>query len=115
LVNAAILRTSLQQGGTAGFLLAAVSSLGDLIYFTLAVSGAAGVFGWMPLRWALWLAGTGVLLVLAWRNAQGGGPAAADLPRMPACPQRSAVHPDHHRRRPGAGLPERDSRVRSRA
>src|SRR5215472_5962174 len=67
LVNVAILRTSLQQGGTAGFLLAAGSSLGDLVYFTLAVFGATTVLGFSAVRWVLWLAGTGVLLVLAWR------------------------------------------------
>jgi L-lysine exporter family protein LysE/ArgO len=70
LVNVAILRTSLQRGGLAGFLLGAGSSIGDLIYFTLAAAGATAVLGWAPVRWILWLAGTAVLLALAWRMAR---------------------------------------------
>ena len=70
IVNVAVLETSLQRGGTAGFLLGVGSCLGDLIYFTLAVLGAAALLEWKPMRWALWIFGTAVLLVLAWRMAR---------------------------------------------
>jgi L-lysine exporter family protein LysE/ArgO len=70
LVNVAILRTSLQRGGWAGFLLGVGSSIGDFVYFTLAVFGAAAVLKWQPIRLVLWLAGTSVLLWLAWRMAR---------------------------------------------
>ena len=70
IVNVAILRTSLQRGGLAGFLLGSGSSVGDLIYFALAVFGATAVLAWTPIRWVLWLTGTGVLLLLAWRMAR---------------------------------------------
>ena len=70
IVNVAILRTSLQRGSLAGFLLGAGSSLGDLIYFALAVFGATAVLRWTPVRWVLWLAGTTVLFLLAWRMAR---------------------------------------------
>jgi L-lysine exporter family protein LysE/ArgO len=67
LVNVAVLRTALRQGGTAGFLLGVGSCAGDLIYFTLAVFGAATLMAWPPFRWSLWILGTAVLLFLAWR------------------------------------------------
>ena len=44
--------------------------MGDLVYFMLAVAGAAALLQWRPFRWALWLFGTAVLLFLAWRVAR---------------------------------------------
>jgi L-lysine exporter family protein LysE/ArgO len=70
LVNVATLRTALQQGGTAAFLLGVGSCIGDLIYFTLAGLGAAALTAWAPFRWALWLFGTSTMLFLAWRMAK---------------------------------------------
>ena len=70
IVNVAVLRTALRQGGTAAFLLGLGSCVGDLVYFMLAVAGAAALLQWRPFRWALWLFGTGVLLFLAWRVAR---------------------------------------------
>ena len=67
IVNVAILRTSLQKGGTAGFLVGLGSSAGDMVYFTLAVFGAAALLRYPPVRWGLWVAGTCTLLFLAWR------------------------------------------------
>ena len=67
IVNVAVLRITLGQGGTAGFLLGIGSWLGDLVYFTLAVVGATTLLKWQAVRLALWLFGTGVLLTLAWR------------------------------------------------
>jgi L-lysine exporter family protein LysE/ArgO len=67
LVNAAVLRTTFERGAVAGFLVGLGSGLGDLVYFTAALLGVAALLAWEPLRWALWLGGTVVLLVLAWR------------------------------------------------
>ena len=67
LVNAVVLRTTLERGAVAGFLVGLGSGLGDLVYFTAALLGVAALLAWEPLRWALWLGGTVVLLVLAWR------------------------------------------------
>jgi L-lysine exporter family protein LysE/ArgO len=67
LVNVAILRTALRSGGTAAFLVGVGSSLGDLVYFSLSVAGATALLAWAPVRWAFWLLGTVVLLVLAYR------------------------------------------------
>src|SRR6185503_10252910 len=67
LVNAAILKTSLERGAMAGFLVGLGSGLGDLVYFSAALLGVAALLAWEPLRWALWLGGTAVLFVLAWR------------------------------------------------
>jgi L-lysine exporter family protein LysE/ArgO len=69
-VNLAILRASLRHGGSAGFLIGLGSCAGDLVYFALSLAGAAAVLRWTPVRWALWLFGTGVLLFLAWRMAR---------------------------------------------
>jgi L-lysine exporter family protein LysE/ArgO len=67
LVNVATLRTALQHGGTAGFVLGIGSAVGDFVYFALSVAGAAALLDWAPVRRTLWLAGTAVLLFLAWR------------------------------------------------
>ena len=66
-VNAAVLEISLQQGGAAGFVLGAGSCAGDLVYFAIAIFGAAALLEWRPVHWALWIFGTGALLWLAWR------------------------------------------------
>jgi L-lysine exporter family protein LysE/ArgO len=41
--------------------------LGDLVYFAAALLGLAALLAWQPLRWALWLGGTLVLLLMAAR------------------------------------------------
>jgi L-lysine exporter family protein LysE/ArgO len=70
IVNVAILRTALQAGGMAAFLVGIGSSLGDLVYFSLSAAGATALLAWAPVRWAFWLFGTVVLLVLAVRMAR---------------------------------------------
>jgi L-lysine exporter family protein LysE/ArgO len=67
LVNVAIVRTALQRGGRAGFLVGAGSCLGDLAYFAAALFGVEVLMRWTPFRWAIWIGGTLVLLVLAAR------------------------------------------------
>jgi len=69
-VNVAILQAVFRQGGTAGFLIGLGSGFGDLIYFTLAIAGAAAVFESVFVRRVLWICGTFVLLFLAWRMAR---------------------------------------------
>jgi len=69
IVNVATIRVALTQGGTAAFLIGVGSCVGDLIYFTLAAFGAATLAQWAPVRWSLWLFGTGVLLYLAGKMA----------------------------------------------
>lgn len=65
LVNVAIVRTALTRGGRAGFLVGAGSCLGDLTYFMAALLGVQALMRWPPFRWAIWIGGTLVLLVLA--------------------------------------------------
>ena len=65
LVNVAIVRTALRRGGRAGFLVGAGSCLGDLVYFVAALLGVGTLMRWAPFRWAIWIGGTLVLLVLA--------------------------------------------------
>ena len=65
LVNVAIMRTALSRGGRAGFLVGVGSCLGDLTYFVAALVGVGALMRWAPFRWAIWIGGTLVLLVLA--------------------------------------------------
>ena len=46
------------------------SCLGDLIYFAVVLLGASVLLEAAPVRWALWIFGTGALLFLAWRMAR---------------------------------------------
>jgi L-lysine exporter family protein LysE/ArgO len=69
IVNVAVVRISLEQGGRAGFMLGVGSCVGDLVYFTLAVLGAAVLLDIAAIRWALWIVGTCALLYLTWRMA----------------------------------------------
>lgn len=66
----ALLRTALGQGGNAGFLLGVGSSVGDLVYFTLAVLGSAALLQWSPVRLLLWGFGTSILVFFTWRMAR---------------------------------------------
>ncbi|HXU04646.1 MAG TPA: LysE family transporter [Polyangia bacterium] len=65
LVNVAIVRTALNRGGRAAFLVGAGSCLGDLVYFVAALFGVATLLRSTPFRWAIWIGGTAVLLFLA--------------------------------------------------
>ena len=67
LVNVAVLRTSLHRGALAGTAVGIGSCVGDMVYFSLATLGVAALLTWSPFRWAVWVGGTGILLVLAWR------------------------------------------------
>jgi L-lysine exporter family protein LysE/ArgO len=67
LVNVAILRTALRHGARPAFWVGLGSCFGDLTYFTLSAVGVTALLAWPPARWALWLGGTAVLLVLTAR------------------------------------------------
>jgi len=69
IVNLAIVRTALRRGGRAGFMVGLGSCLGDLTYFVAALLGVGALMRWAPFRWAIWIGGTIVLLVLAARMA----------------------------------------------
>ena len=60
MVNVAVFRATLQHGAPAGFLLGVGSVIGDLVYFTLALYGAAVLLEFKPVRWTLWIGGTAV-------------------------------------------------------
>jgi L-lysine exporter family protein LysE/ArgO len=67
LVNVAIVRTALRRGGGAAFLVGLGSCLGDLAYFVAALLGVGVLMRATPVRWAIWLGGTAMLLFLAAR------------------------------------------------
>jgi L-lysine exporter family protein LysE/ArgO len=67
IVNLAILRTALRRGGGAGFMVGLGSCFGDLAYFVAALLGVGALMRWAPFRWAIWIGGTIVLLILAAR------------------------------------------------
>jgi L-lysine exporter family protein LysE/ArgO len=67
LVNVTILRTALQRGSRPALWVGLGSCFGDLTYFGLSALGVTALLAWGPVRWALWIGGTVVLLVLAAR------------------------------------------------
>jgi L-lysine exporter family protein LysE/ArgO len=67
LVNVAILRTALRHGARPAFWVGLGSCFGDLTYFALSAVGVTALLAWPPARWALWLGGTAVLLVMTAR------------------------------------------------
>jgi L-lysine exporter family protein LysE/ArgO len=67
LVNVTILRTALQRGPRPALWVGLGSCFGDLTYFALSALGVTALLTWGPVRWALWIGGTAVLLVLAAR------------------------------------------------
>ena len=69
LVNVAVLRTALSSGALAALVVGVGSSVGDLVYFTLAVVGATALLTLPEVRWFFWLGGTAALLYLTWRMA----------------------------------------------
>lgn len=66
-VNVALFRTGLQRGMGPAFWLGLGSCLGDLIYAGLSAMAIGFVLQFAPVRWALWLGGTAILLYLAYK------------------------------------------------
>ncbi len=90
IVNAAIIDTSLRSGGLRGFMVGFGSCFGDLFYAALSLTGLALIATYAPVRWALWICGSALLLWLAgralaaaWRERAryADGVAPADEPR----------------------------------
>jgi L-lysine exporter family protein LysE/ArgO len=67
LVNVTILRTALRGGPRPALWVGLGSCFGDLTYFVLSALGVTALLQWGPVRWALWLGGTAMLLFLAAR------------------------------------------------
>jgi L-lysine exporter family protein LysE/ArgO len=67
LVNVTILRTALRGGPRPAIWVGLGSCFGDLTYFILSALGVTALLTWGPVRWALWLGGTAILLFLAAR------------------------------------------------
>lgn len=88
-VNAAIINTALRNGTQRGFMVGFGSCFGDLFYAALSVAGLSLVAGFAPVRWALWICGSALLLWLAaralaaaWRER--GGKATEVQPNVDA-------------------------------
>jgi L-lysine exporter family protein LysE/ArgO len=96
LVNVTILRTALRSGPRPALWVGLGSCLGDLTYFVLSALGVTALLTWGPVRWALWLGGTAVLLFLAARmirevvrpHAIDLNAAGADVEALAAAPSR---------------------------
>ncbi|MEF3303587.1 LysE family transporter [Paenibacillus sp. GYB003] len=67
LVNAAIMKTGIENGWKPSFAVGFGSCFGDLTYMSLALLGASAVFELPPVRWTLWLAGTAALLYMTFK------------------------------------------------
>ena len=94
LVNLAILRTAIREGARPAFLVGLGSCFGDLTYFALSALGVSALLSWTPVRWTLWLGGTGVLLYLTWKMAREVvRPHALDLHAAPPPPATGALPP----------------------
>lgn len=70
IVNLAILTMVLSRGFRQGMLLGLGSCFGDLFYAVLALLGMAALLQFEPVKWAVWLGGSAVLLVFAYRTAR---------------------------------------------
>lgn len=85
IVNAAIIDTSLRGGGLRGFMVGFGSCFGDLFYAALSLTGLALIATVTPVRWALWICGSALLLWLAGRalaaaRRERAGPAGGASP-----------------------------------
>jgi L-lysine exporter family protein LysE/ArgO len=97
LVNVTILRTALRAGPRPALWVGLGSCFGDLTYFVLSALGVTALLTWGPVRWALWLGGTAVLLYLAARMIREViRPHAIDLA---ASPDGEALAASHSARR----------------
>jgi len=70
LVNVALISVSLSHGFRPGFWLGLGSCFGDLTYAALALAGMAALLQFSPLRWAVWIGGAAMLLMLTWKMAR---------------------------------------------
>lgn len=98
IVNLAMVRTGLQRGSFASFLVGLGSCFGDLIYAVASLFAVSLLLEHAAVRWALWIGGTLALLFLAGhmlRESVGSGRFVADAPATPAAPRGTGL--DHFR------------------
>lgn len=69
MVNVAIIKTGVERGFKPSFMIGFGSCFGDLTYLALALVGFSFVLEITVVRWVLWIAGTAVLLLLAYKMA----------------------------------------------
>ena len=62
IVNVAIMKTGVERGTAAAFMIGLGSGIGDLVYATLSLLGISLLLQIGLVRWALWIGGTAILL-----------------------------------------------------
>ncbi|MBN3854225.1 MULTISPECIES: LysE family translocator [unclassified Paraburkholderia] len=67
IANIAMMNLAMQRGYWNGFWLGLGSCIGDLIYAVLALAGMTALLQFPGVRWCMWLGGTVVLAVLAFK------------------------------------------------
>lgn len=67
IVNVAIMTLTIQRGYWNGFWLGIGSCIGDLIYAILALAGMTMLLRFPIVRWAIWIIGTALLIILVIR------------------------------------------------
>ncbi|WP_283094371.1 LysE family translocator [Paenibacillus sp. ATY16] len=70
MVNVAIIKTGVERGFKPSFMIGFGSCFGDLTYLALALIGFSFILEITVVRWILWIAGTAVLLLLAYKMAK---------------------------------------------
>lgn len=85
-VNVAMVRTALQHGARPSFLLGIGSCLGDLVYALISLLAVAALLQSLAVRWALWVAGTLILLFLAAKMLREALTTRPDDPAAPEQP-----------------------------
>ncbi|GLX69223.1 LysE family translocator [Paenibacillus glycanilyticus] len=70
MVNVAIIKTGVERGFKPSFMIGFGSCFGDLTYLALALVGFSFILEITAVRWVLWIAGTVVLLLLAFKMAK---------------------------------------------
>ncbi|KPC50089.1 LysE family translocator [Amantichitinum ursilacus] len=83
-VNIAMMTAAMQHNFWRGFWLGMGSCVGDLIYAILALAGMTALLQFPAVRWAMWIGGGIVLVILAIKMIRSALHAAADLERKAA-------------------------------
>jgi L-lysine exporter family protein LysE/ArgO len=69
IVNIAMMTVAMQRGYWTGFWLGLGSCIGDLVYAMLALAGMTALLQFTAVRWGMWIGGTLVLVVFAFKMA----------------------------------------------
>jgi len=72
IVNMAILSMVLSRGFRPGMMLGLGSCFGDLFYAVLALLGMTALLQFEAVKWVVWIGGSAVLLIFAYRTAREG-------------------------------------------